>query len=312
MSATGKGWKIAALVFLFSVAASASPQSNPPGRVFWGWNSAAPFAADTPMCAERTGTSRRADSKRPSQEAFPVDGLGNDTSAWRDASCVAPGVAVTHVCPAEEGSTGSSAAGLCFSAAGTAAITAAPPGKDGLKIRQAREEVLEILGSQNACSEWFESKDARPVRTFETLTMEIDQRGPQEIFENGTREGTMIFRQPYVARVTQGGGEYTVITINKGGAFYRPQVRVEKMGAGGGPYLLDGMRPLTVGSYIGDTLAARVVTLLHEFGHVIDLLPQDGDGLDGSSIHNTDEVLRHCRAEVDATTQRVKLVKRAH
>lgn len=219
---------------------------------------------------------------------------------------------VTHVCPAEEGSRNSSGSGFCFSAAGTAAITATPPGKDGSKIRQAREEVLEILGSRNACSEWFESKDVRPADTFETLTLEVDQGGPQEILETNIGKGTMIVHQPYVARVIQGGGPYTAITINKDGAFYRSQLRVQETAADGGPYRWDGMRPLTVGSYIGDTLAARVVTLLHEFGHVIDLLPQDGDGLDGSSAHNTNEVLRHCRAEVDATIQRVKLAKDSH
>lgn len=312
MSATGKGWKIVALVFLFSLAARASPQSNPPGRVFWGWNSAPPFAADTSMCTERTGTSRRVDSKRPRQDSPLVDGLGNETSAWRDASCVAPGAAVSSPCRTRGETTDSSSAAPCFTAAPSAAITAAPPGKSASKMSQAREEVLEILRSRNACSEWFESKDVRPADTFETLTLEVDQGGPQEILETNIGKGTMIVHQPYVARVIQGGGPYTPIIINKDGAFYRSQLRVQKAAADGGPYRWDGMRPLTVGSYIGDTLAARVVTLLHEFGHVIDLLPLDGDGLDGSSIHNTDEVLRHCRAEVDATTQRAKLAKDSH
>jgi hypothetical protein len=309
MSATDKGCKMAALIFSFSVAASASPQTSPPGRVFWGWNSAAPLAPNISTCKEKTGTAGRADSKLPGQESLLADGLGSEKSAQRDAPCVAPGMAVTSLCRAEGGSADSSGAGFCFAAAGSAALAATPPDKDASKISQAREKVLEILRSPSACSEWFESRDARPAQTFETLTMEVDQRGPQEIFESSTNNGTMIVHQPYVASVIQGGGAYAAITINKGGAFYRSELRVLKVGADGGPYLFDGMRPLTVGSYVGDTLAARVVTLLHEFGHVIDLLPQDGDGLDGSSLRNTNEVLRHCRAEVDATRERVKLAK---
>lgn len=241
-----------------------------------------------------------------------MDGLGNETSAWLDATCVAPGVAITSPCRTRGETTDSSSPVPCFTAAGSAAITVTPPGKSASKMSQAREEVLEILRSQNACSEWFESKDVRPADTFETLTLEVDPGGPQEILETNIGKGTMIVHQPYVAHVIQGGGPYTPIIINKDGAFYRSQLRVQKAAADGGPYRWDGMRPLTVGSYIGDTPAARVVTLLHEFGHVIDLLPQDGDGLDGSSIHNTNEVLRHCRAEVDATIQRVKLAKDSH
>jgi hypothetical protein len=45
---------------------------------------------------------------------------------------------------------------------------------------------------------------------------------------------------------------------------------------------------------------------LHEFGHIIDLLPEDADNLDGKSVRNTDEVLRHCRAEVEVRAQHTK------
>jgi hypothetical protein len=50
-----------------------------------------------------------------------------------------------------------------------------------------------------------------------------------------------------------------------------------------------------------------MVTLLHEFGHIIDLLPEDADDLDGKSVRNTDEVMRHCRGEVQARSQLAKL-----
>jgi len=42
---------------------------------------------------------------------------------------------------------------------------------------------------------------------------------------------------------------------------------------------------------------AQILVLLHEFGHVLDLLPADENNVDGKSVQNTNEVLRYCRAE---------------
>jgi hypothetical protein len=177
-------------------------------------------------------------------------------------------------------------------------------GKPGLKIERAREKVLEILRSENACTEWFEAKDANPAVTFQSLNFSLDQNGQHNIFETKESESRFMLRQPYVARATQDGGAHTAITINAYGAFYRAQGQVQKISQEGLPPQLDGSRVLTVGSYTGNTLSAQMVTLLHEFGHIIDLLPEDADPLDGKSGRNTDEVLRHCRAELDARAKR--------
>jgi hypothetical protein len=179
-------------------------------------------------------------------------------------------------------------------------------GKAGVKIARARREVLDILRSGNACTEWFATKDTNPADTFQSLSFLLDKRGRQEILESELPASLHVWRQPYVAKATQDGGAHTAITINAHGAFYRPQGSVLKMPPEGGPLQPDGTRLLTVGSYTGDTLPAQMVTLLHEFGHIIDLLPEDADNLDGKSVRNTDEVLRHCRAEVQARTQQAK------
>jgi hypothetical protein len=178
-------------------------------------------------------------------------------------------------------------------------------GKPGLTIARAREKVLEILRSENACTEWFEAKDASPAVTFQSLNFSLDQNGQHNIFESES-ESRFMLRQPYVARATQDGGAHTAITINAYGAFYRSQGHVQKISQEGLPLQLDGSRALTVGSYSGNTLSAQMVTLLHEFGHIIDLLPEDADYLDGKSGRNTDEVLRHCRAELDAQAKRTR------
>jgi hypothetical protein len=179
-------------------------------------------------------------------------------------------------------------------------------GKAGVKLARAREEVLEILRSENACTEWFLSKDAKPADTFQSVNFLLDQRGPTIVFESKVAASLFIFRQPYVARATQDGGAHTAITINAHCAFYRTQGNALKVVPEGGPALPAGTRLLTVGAYRGDTLPAQMVTLLHEFGHIIDLLPADADNLDGKSVRNTDEVLRHCRGEVEARSQRAK------
>ena len=179
-------------------------------------------------------------------------------------------------------------------------------GKAGIRIARAREEVLEILRSQNACTEWFETKEASAAATFQSLSFLLDRHGPPDIFESTSEGSIVIRRQPYVARATQDGGAHTAITINANGAFYKPQGQVLKIGREAGPAQSEGTRLLTVGIYMGDTLPAQMVTLLHEFGHVVDLLPEDADNLDGKSVKNTDEVLRHCRSEVESRAQQAK------
>jgi hypothetical protein len=179
-------------------------------------------------------------------------------------------------------------------------------GKAGAKIARAREEILDILRTENACTEWFATKDATPANTFQSLNFLLDQRGPKDVFESNVTVSMFIIRQPYVARATQDGGAHTAITINAHGAFYRTQGTALKVVPEGGPVQADGTRLLTVGAYRGDTLPAQMVTLLHEFGHIIDLLPEDADNLDGKSVRNTNEVLRHCRGEVEARSQLAK------
>jgi hypothetical protein len=119
------------------------------------------------------------------------------------------------------------------------------------------------------------------------------------VFEWKTSQILTVFQQPYVARATQDGGSDTTITVNAYGAFFRRLGQVQRAFEEGGPLQMDGTRLLTVGSYSGNTLQAQMVSLLHEFGHIIDLLPEDGDGLDGKSGQNTNEVLSHCRSEID-------------
>ena len=179
-------------------------------------------------------------------------------------------------------------------------------GKAGERIARAREEVLYILSSENACAEWFERKDPTPTATFQSLYFSVDNGGPRNVLEWERPGALFIFRQPYVARSTQDGGANTSITINANGAFYKAQGQVQRLADDGGPAEMRGTRLLVVGSYAGNTLEAQIVTLLHEFGHVIDLLPEDSGDKDGRSAQNTREVLLHCRTEVESRSKEAR------
>jgi hypothetical protein len=173
-------------------------------------------------------------------------------------------------------------------------------GKPGQKILRAREKVLEILQTENTCSAWFREKDSNPADTFRTLNYAVDRKGDGLILESRGPGNMDIFRNPYVAKVFQGDGPYAIITINAKGAFFSPMASVVEVGKEGGPLTIRAPRTTGVGAYAGDTMHAQVLTLLHEFGHVLDLLPTDENNVDGKSVQNTNEVLHFCRAEVES------------
>jgi hypothetical protein len=177
-------------------------------------------------------------------------------------------------------------------------------GNAGEKIARAREKVLEILQTENACKAWFQEKDANPAATFRTLSFALDFRGDEYVVESSDIGPMNIFRNPYVAKVIQGDGPYATITLNAKGAFFSTMARVVELHKGGGPSSFRGTYLLHVGPFDGDTLPAQVITLLHEFGHVLDLLPADLDDLDGKSGRNTNEVLRSCSGEIASWARR--------
>jgi hypothetical protein len=178
-------------------------------------------------------------------------------------------------------------------------------GKPGQKILRARERVLEILQTGNPCSAWFQEKDSNPADTFRTLSFAVDRKGEEFVLLESKNPGDLnIFRSPYVAKVFQGDGSYATITINMTGAFFSPMARVVEVQKEGGFRSLRGVRVLGVGPYAGDSLHAQTLALLHEFGHLVGLLPADEGDQDGKSVQNTSEVLRFCRAEVESKARR--------
>jgi hypothetical protein len=181
-------------------------------------------------------------------------------------------------------------------------------GKEGQKILRARERVLEILQNENACSAWYREKDANPAATFRTLSFEVDGKGEDFISEFREPDSLRIFHDPYIARVGQDAGAYTAITLNENGAFFRSAARVVEAGGEGGPFTMLDSRRTNVGLYPGGSLSAQVLALLHEFGHIVNLLPMDFHDVDGKSVQNTQEVLRYCRSEIESKSKKNTLI----
>jgi hypothetical protein len=180
-------------------------------------------------------------------------------------------------------------------------------GRDGQKLLAARERVLEILQQPNDCSAWFEQHDADTVETFRTVNFFIDRNGVDYISEVKQRSSSSILFNPYVARAIQEGGSYQTITINAEGAFFQPQAPVREQSREGGPAHLNGAHALSVGPYLGGTMRAQVITLLHELGHLVGLLPHDQGDIAGRSVRNTYEVLKYCRASVESLPKHMTL-----
>jgi hypothetical protein len=173
-------------------------------------------------------------------------------------------------------------------------------GKQGKSILKARDKVLEILQTENACTDWYRTKDPDPAGTFQTLSFMLDRHGDSYVRRIPEPGGMELIRNPYVASVIQGTGAHAIVTINANGAFFIPVTTVAEDSHDGGPLNFEGARSIQVGPYPGGTLRAQVLTLLHEFGHAIDLLPTDRGDNEGKSRHNTLEVLQACRAEVES------------
>lgn len=175
-------------------------------------------------------------------------------------------------------------------------------GERGLIILRAREEVVDILEGQNRCAAWFLQAESDPVRKFRSLHYAIDQSEPQYTLKMQRPGGEWLLQQPYVASSIEGASSGSTITINGLGAFFQVRSGVRIVPRDGGPGGLSAAQLLHIDLYLGGTRSAQVVALLHEFSHIAGLLPADGRSLAGGelSTQNTQIVLRHCRAQVEA------------
>lgn len=175
-------------------------------------------------------------------------------------------------------------------------------GARGAEIAQAREDVITILSTDNSCSAWFRQADPESLAVFESLEITLFD-GPKFVAAVKSQGGPTTFMHPYSAAVQENGGNNAVIQLNANGPFFARTAEVLERDSPGGFAYLAGRRTLRVGAYEGNTLPARITTLLHELGHAIGRLPDDSDLRTGLSEQNTQQVLRACHSEIKASSR---------
>jgi hypothetical protein len=174
-------------------------------------------------------------------------------------------------------------------------------GARGLLIEQVRQNVLAILATENSCSAWFREVDPDVVSIFESLDFSLDD-GPKDVVVVKSKSGEILFKHPYSASAWQNAGHDATVVLNANGAFFTSAADVRWRDSNRALARFAGRHELRVGPYVGNTLPARITTLLHELGHVIGRLPDDSDELSGLSEQNTERVLHACHAQIKART----------
>jgi hypothetical protein len=175
-------------------------------------------------------------------------------------------------------------------------------GARGLLVEQARQHVLAILATDNPCSAWFREIEPAAPAIFESLEFSLDD-GPQDVVAFKSAAGELLFKHPYSAAVPENAGYNATVQLNANGPFFTTVADILGRDSAGRVARLAGRRELRVGPYAGNTLPARIATLLHELGHVIGRLPDDSDELSGLSAQNTVRVLHACHAEIKASVR---------
>jgi len=185
-------------------------------------------------------------------------------------------------------------------------------GKQGETISRVRDQLLNILQTENGCTAWFREADPDPAGTFRSVDFVLEENGPSYIFAKKEPGQAEIFKHPHVASSTQNTGRNTTIRLNANGAFFKRASAVLEQDRKGGPLQPGGMHELRVASYVGNSAPAQITALLHEFGHSIGRLPEDDDSWDGQSARNTAEVLRHCRSEIRSSAKKAARLSGTH
>jgi hypothetical protein len=175
-------------------------------------------------------------------------------------------------------------------------------GPQGFVIARARRQALDMLREGNSCSAWYAGAEPDPWIKLASLHYRVDGEGEDTAIGVRTYFG-LYYREPYVARAQQNVGAGSVITLNAHGAFFAGQAPARVYG---GPGIQRVNRPLHVAMYSGGSVNAQVTALLHEFGHIVGLLPIDSGDANSAilSSQNTEVVLAHCRKQIEASANR--------
>jgi hypothetical protein len=181
-------------------------------------------------------------------------------------------------------------------------------GRNGEILQGVRTEVAALLSEDTPCSAWFRAAEPEAVAKFRSLRFSVDSSGPSEIMASRDLTGSPATIQPYVARTGQNVGPGSTITLNANGAFFRELALVRSSRPPSELGFNNAFRSLVVGSFSGASPAARILTVLHELAHVLDMLPVDAGFPTASlvSTRNTETVLKYCGAQIRVHAKHVQ------
>jgi hypothetical protein len=172
-------------------------------------------------------------------------------------------------------------------------------------LLRARGRVLALLQEENACSAWFRGSVDDPAAVFQSLQFKVAADEHAYISRSAdSNDMVNFYKHPWAAHSWQLAGPNSTVVLNTDGAFFNSSSPVVELNHEGGFSRYLGFRMLTVGPFKGSTSEAQITTLLHELGHVTDRIPEDDDSWDGKSSRNTQEVLRHCKSDVQEFAKR--------
>jgi hypothetical protein len=183
-------------------------------------------------------------------------------------------------------------------------------GNRGQLIARARSSVLAILATENSCTAWYRQSEPVPSEIFRSLHFVVDISGNEEIFKREGTSGELEYLQPYVAHSRQEVGSGSEIMLNANGAFFKQYARVRYSITPPNSYTNQLVRFLVVGDFPGDTAQARILTLLHEFAHVVGLIPADSGTQSAAflSVQNTKTVLKNCKLQIELEAKQTREV----
>jgi len=172
-------------------------------------------------------------------------------------------------------------------------------------LLRARSRAIALLREENACSAWFRGSVDDPAAVFQSLQFKVTADEHTYISRvAGSHDIMTFYKHPWAARSWQLAGPNSTVLLNNGGAFFNSSSPVVELNHQGGFSRYLGFRMLTIGPFKGSTSEAQITTLLHELGHVTDRIPEDDDSWDGKSSRNTEEVLRHCKSDIQEFAKR--------
>jgi hypothetical protein len=125
-------------------------------------------------------------------------------------------------------------------------------------------------------------------------------RGTSYVYGMKDNQRGQLYKHPWGAKSIENDGRNSTILLNANGPFFNRSSVAVQLGPGGWLSSPDGLPPLSIAAYAGNTPEARITLLLHELGHIIGRLPEDDDSWDGRSSRNSSDVYQHCKNETHA------------